>query len=174
MKAPNFTDPAELLAVVDELDKELRAERRDVIHRDNLLHRAIHLFVFRPSGELLLQQRSEKKDQYPLHWECVGGHLAPGEDYDFAVYREAEEELGIVLDRAEQICKLAACVETGYEFITVYKAVTDAVPRPNPEEVIGTVWLTLDQFREEIEREARLFSPTLLHSVRCSGLLADV
>ncbi len=78
MLPTNFTDPAELLAVVDEHDNEIGAERRDVIHRDNLLHRAIHLFIFRPTGKLLLQQRSAAKDRYPLHWECVGSDLSPG------------------------------------------------------------------------------------------------
>ncbi len=167
----NFTDPAELLAIVDADDNEIGAERRDIIHRDNLLHRAIHLFVFRPTGELLLQQRSAKKDQYPLHWECVGGHLGPGESYDLALFREAEEELGLFISHAEEISKLAACPETGYEFITVYKTITDDELRPNPEEIIATDWLTLEQVRDEVRRAARLFSPTLLHTFKHSRIL---
>lgn len=171
MTSQNYTDPAELLAVVDDHDRETGAERRDVIHRDNLLHRAIHLLVFNPVGLLLLQQRSALKDMYPLHWECVGGHLGPGEDYEFAALREAEEELGITLERVEKLVKLPASPATDYEFITVYRAVTDRVPVPNAAEVIATQWLPLEEWRAEIAAGRRLFSPTLLHTLEATGLV---
>ncbi len=166
----NFTDPAELLAVVDKNDNEIGSERRDIIHRDNLLHRAIHLFVFRHNGELLLQQRSAKKDRYPLHWECVGGHLGPGETYDACAIREGEEELGIHITQVEKICKLPASPATDYEFITVYRTTTNATPKPNPDEIIATQWQKPAQWQKEIEATARQFSPTLLHSIIKSGL----
>ncbi len=171
MLPTNFTDPAELLAVVDEHDKEIGSERRDVIHLDNLLHRAIHLFVFRPTGELLLQQRSAKKDRYPLHWECVGGHLALGETYDTCAIREAEEELGIHINHVEKICKLPAGPATDYEFITVYRTTTTATPKPNPDEIIATQWQTPPQWQKEIATIARVFSPTLIHSITQSNIL---
>lgn len=168
----NHTNPAELLAVVDESDNEIGSERRDVIHRDRLLHRAIHLFVFRPTGELLLQQRSAKKDMYPLHWECVGGHLGPGEKYHDCAIREAQEELGLTLASITEIKKLPASPRTDYEFITVFTATTDAPVSPDPEEVIATAWLSPAEWRNEISKTARQFSPTLLHTMKsCPELL---
>jgi isopentenyl-diphosphate delta-isomerase len=168
----NHTNPAELLAVVDPQDNEIGAERRDIIHRDHLLHRAIHLFIFHPDGRLLLQQRSAQKDMYPLHWECVGGHLGPGESYEDAAIREAKEELGLELTGVQEVAKLSAGPRTDYEFITVYRAVSDAPIHPDPPEVIATDWLTPTQWREEIATRARLFSPTLLHTLEhCPQLL---
>lgn len=160
----NYSDPAELLAVVDADDVETGAERRDVIHRDGLLHRAIHLFVFRSDGRLLLQQRSEKKDMYPLHWECVGGHLSPGERYDDCVIREAREELGLRIAKVKKLTKLAASARTDWEFITVYITITDEPIFPDSAEVIATEWLLPDQWKQEIRAAKRPFSPTLLHT----------
>jgi isopentenyl-diphosphate delta-isomerase type 1 len=168
---PNYTDPAELLAVVDADDNEIGAERRDVIHRDNLLHRAIHLFIFRTDGRLLLQQRSEKKDQHPLCWECVGGHLGPGENYDDCAIREAREELGINLTHADRLCKIPASPATGYEFITVYKAISDEEPTPNRDEIIAIDCHAPAQWKAEIDSAARRFSPTLLYSITVSGII---
>lgn len=171
MPAPNHTDPAELLAIVDSEDREIGAERRDVIHRDHLLHRAIHLFVFRSDGRLLLQQRSAQKDRFPLHWECVGGHLGPGESYDACVVREAREELGLTISEPQKICKIPAGPATDYEFITVYRTTTDEIIAPDSNEVIATEWLSPDLWRKEIASEGRRFSPTLLHSISVSLLL---
>lgn len=168
----NHTNPAELLAVVDAHDNEIGAERRDVIHRDLLLHRAIHLFIYHPDGRLLLQQRSAQKDMYPLHWECVGGHLSPGETYHDAAIREAQEELGLTLTTLEEVAKLPASPDTDYEFITIYKAVTPAPITPDPAEVLATTWQTPAHWQTEIQNSARLFSPTLLHTFQhCPELL---
>lgn len=167
----NHTDPAELLAVVDSSDNEIGAERRDIIHRDHLLHRAIHLFIFRPDGQLLLQQRSPQKDMYPLHWECVGGHLSPGEKYHDCAIREAHEELGIYLDEITEITKLNAGPRTDFEFITVYTATTASPVNPDPAEIIATDWHTPAQWLQEIKTQSRLFSPTLIHTIEsCPNL----
>lgn len=171
-EVPNYTDPSELLAVVDPDDNEIGAERRDVIHRNGLLHRAIHLFVFRPTGELLLQQRSAKKDFYPLHWECIGGHVAPGHTYRDTALREALEEAGLHLDRITELRKLPASPATDQEFITVYTATSDQDVCSNPDEVIAIQWLPPIQWQQEIEQATRLFSPTLLHTLmHCPEIL---
>lgn len=169
----NHTDPNEILAVVDADDKELTGQPRHVIHATGLLHRAVHVFIFGPDGRLLLQQRSAKKDMYPLHWECVGGHLAPGESYDAAAAREVEEELGIAANELTFLQKLTACDETGQEFIQVYRAVITETPQPQPDEVIGLHWFTRHDLEREIAASARLFSPSTLHSIRCISLLDD-
>ncbi len=171
---PNHTNPAELLAVVDSRDNEIGAERRDIIHRDHLLHRAIHLFIFRPDGQLLLQQRSPQKDMYPLHWECVGGHLGPGEKYRDCAIREANEELGIHLTDITEIAKLTASPQTDHEFITVYTATTNAQIHPDPAEIIATDWCTPARWQQEIQLQTRPFSPTLIHTIEsCPQLFSQ-
>ena len=65
-------DPCELLSVVDEDDRPLKSMDRATIHRENLLHRAVHILLVNHQGELLLQKRSHRKDRFPaaLGFEC--------------------------------------------------------------------------------------------------------
>ncbi|GHT78856.1 NTP pyrophosphohydrolase [Bacteroidia bacterium] len=60
------------------------------------LHPVIHLHVFNSKGELLLQKRAENKDIQPGRWDTsVGGHIDYGEQVEEALFREANEELGL-------------------------------------------------------------------------------
>lgn len=172
-KFSRFTAPDELLAVVNERDEEIGGERRDVIHARNLLHRAVHVLVFCNTGKLLVQQRSIHKDTFPLHWECVGGHLSPGESYEAAAVRELEEELGIRATDVAPLCKLNAGAETGFEFIQVYRARIDAACelRPNEEEIVATRWLHTVALADELRALPGPVSPMLMNTVRAVGLL---
>jgi isopentenyldiphosphate isomerase len=87
---------SELFDVVDEQDRVLRREARAEVHRQRLLHRAVHILVFNIRGEVYLQRRSAKKDTYPHRWTTsCSGHVDAGEDYDTAAVRELAEELGL-------------------------------------------------------------------------------
>jgi 8-oxo-dGTP diphosphatase len=46
-----------------------------------------------PELGLLLQLRDEVAPSFPLHWGLFGGHMESGEEPEFAVWRELEEEL---------------------------------------------------------------------------------
>ncbi len=86
----------ELFDVVDDQDHVLRQEPRADVHRQRLLHRAVHVLVFNSKGEVYLQRRSAKKDTYPHRWTTAcSGHVDAGEDYDTAAVRELQEELGL-------------------------------------------------------------------------------
>jgi isopentenyldiphosphate isomerase len=87
---------SELFDVVDEHDRVLRRETRAEVHRQRLLHRAVHVLVFNSGGAVYLQRRSAKKDTYPHRWTTsCSGHVDAGEDYETAVVRELAEELGM-------------------------------------------------------------------------------
>jgi len=168
----NFNDPLELLAVVDEHDRECGAATRAEVHRCGLLHRAVHVLVFRPNGHIVIQQRSQQKDTYPLHWECVGGHLAPGERYEEAAAREVEEELGLQGVALFRIAKLSASQETGHEFIEIYRATTDLPLSPNLSEIVAVDELPLSELVEEIENHKRCYSPVFVTTLKAIGLIA--
>ena len=59
----------------------------------------VHVCIFNSRGELLLQQRSMKKDAFPGKWDvsAAGGVMA-GETLRQGAEREAREELGYALD----------------------------------------------------------------------------
>jgi isopentenyl-diphosphate delta-isomerase type 1 len=167
----DYNSPDELLAVVNDRDEEIGARPRAEIHARGLLHRAVHVLVFDAHGRLIIQKRSEMKDTWPLHWECVGGHLGPGEAYEAAALREVEEELGLKIESVRQLCKIPACDATGLEFIRVYRTETSAEPTPQPDEIVALARLTLDELRAEIAEGARPYSPTFLNTLRCAGMV---
>jgi 16S rRNA (adenine1518-N6/adenine1519-N6)-dimethyltransferase len=115
----------ELLAVVDAQDRIVGSSPRREIHANNSLHRAVHILVFNREGELFLQKRSRWKDRHPLLWDSsAAGHVDAGEDYDSAAAREVREELGVDTAVAS-IGRIPASAQTGYEFITIYRAEHD-------------------------------------------------
>ena len=94
---------------------------RLTIHREGLLHRAVHVFVFNRFGELFLQKRSILKDSSPGLWDSsCSGHLDTGENYDLAAVRELSEELG-VNSEMKLITMLKPTKKTGWEFIGLYE-----------------------------------------------------
>ena len=67
-------------------------------HSKGLYHNTIHLWLYTTKGEILLQQRSQKKPIYPLLWDVsVAGHIDAGETFVEAALRETEEEIGLQL-----------------------------------------------------------------------------
>ncbi len=108
--------------VVDENDVVVGQKSRHEVHAERLLHRAVHIFVFNPRGELFLQKRSRWKDANPSRWDSsAAGHLNAGQDYEETAARELREELGVEAP-LELLGKLPASRATGYEFVHVYKA----------------------------------------------------
>lgn len=87
----------ELFPLVDENCNVIgSATRRECHSGSMLLHPVVHLHVFSPDGELLLQKRSDDKDIQPGRWDTsVGGHVDLGETIEEALRREAGEELGL-------------------------------------------------------------------------------
>ncbi len=164
-----FTDPKEALAIVNENDQECGFAPRALVHRLRLLHRAVHVVVSLPDGQFVIQKRSEKKDSYPLHWECVGGHLGPGERYDEAACREVEEELGVTPQKLTYVAKLPPSAETGWEFIEIYRAEVDFPLHPNEHEIAQLRFLTLPQLQEMLARRDEPISPVFECTLRAIG-----
>ena len=120
-------EDSEILSVVDDQDRVIGQRRRDDIHRLALSHRAIHVLVFRPDGQLFLQKRGYHKQESPGLWDSsVAGHVDAGETYDACCVREIREEIGVrVVGLPRRLFKLVASPETGMEFCWVYRLVTD-------------------------------------------------
>jgi ribosome-binding ATPase YchF (GTP1/OBG family) len=67
----------ETVAVVDAADHFLRWENRWTVHEQRLVHRSVHIALFRPDGNLVIQRRHRDKQTYPSHWDIsASGHVA--------------------------------------------------------------------------------------------------
>jgi isopentenyl-diphosphate delta-isomerase type 1 len=140
----------ELFDVVDEHDAVIRRAPRREVHRLGLRHRAVHVLVFNRAGHVYLQKRSRTKDTFPGAWDSsCSGHVDAGEDYDTTTVRELREEIGLVAPAPPQrLFKIAACEDTGMEFVWIYRLEHEGPMQPNPAEVERGGW-----FRpEEITR----------------------
>lgn len=92
----NYTDPKELVIVVNGNDEVINNLPRKEAHDKKLLHRTISVLVFNDQGKVMLQKRSMKKDSNPGKWSnATGGHVGIKETYDETAKREVMEELKI-------------------------------------------------------------------------------
>lgn len=49
--------------------------------------------------EVLIAKRKENKELYPGKWECGGGQIKMGENFEEAIKRKMMEELGVIVSK---------------------------------------------------------------------------
>lgn len=154
-----MTDANELLDVVDEHDMVIGRQTRAAVHAQRLRHRAVHIFVFRSDGRMLLHRRSPGKEEFPDVWtSSASGHVSAGETYDAAAPRELQEELGITA--ALQRCgTFPAGPETSWEFTTLYCARSDEELTVDTSEIAAVRWMEPAEIRGWLARSPEQFSP---------------
>lgn len=159
-------DPNELFAVVDENDCVTGSAPRAEVHGNNLRHRAVHLFIFNRSGELLLQKRSRWKDRHPNVWDSsAAGHVDAGEEYEQTAERELQEELGVAA-ALTPVAKIAASERTGEEFIWLYRGEAEGPFQRARSEIDALEFFPLDLIAEWIKKEPGDFAPGFLECWR--------
>jgi ADP-ribose pyrophosphatase YjhB (NUDIX family) len=50
--------------------------------------------------EVLIAKRNKNKELYPEKWECGGGQVREGENFEEAIKRKMKEELGVIVNRS--------------------------------------------------------------------------
>jgi 16S rRNA (adenine1518-N6/adenine1519-N6)-dimethyltransferase len=153
----------EILALVDQDDKVIGSERRDVIHRDGLTHRAVHIFALSQAGEIFLQKRSRLKDKCPGLWDSsAAGHVDAGEEYHACAVRELEEELGLADHEVREVGKLGAHARTGWEHVRLYATLTQGKVRFPCVEIEYGQWFTMAQIENWVTEVPEDFAPGFL------------
>ena len=144
----------ELLPLVDENGNITGAATRGECHNGSMMmHPVVHLHVFNSKGELYLQKRPEWKDIQPGKWDtAVGGHIDLGEHVEQALFREADEELGIEGFTPEALPQYVFRSERECEMVYPYKTVYDKDIRPSEETSGGRFW-NMDEIRESIGKD---------------------
>lgn len=150
---------SEIFDVVDENDEVLRQETRELVHREGLIHRAVHIFVFNKRKELFLQKRSRLKDVHPGVWDSsAAGHLNAGERYESTAVRELEEEMGIRDAEVQEVAQIAPSEQTGWEHVRLYLARHDGAVRFPCSEVESGEWFAMDEIRAWIQARSQDFA----------------
>lgn len=77
---------------------------RNEIHEKGLWHRAIVVAIINEKNQILLQQRSMKKEKNAGMWDIsVAGHISAGQDALSAAAREINEEVSVLLGYRTEI-----------------------------------------------------------------------
>jgi len=110
-----FDDQQELFYWVDENDHVLGSMTRALSHDGTKkIHRCVYVVISDDQGNVLLQHRSQHKDQYPGYWTVsASGHVTYGQEYEEAIKREAKEELGVEINHMIEVDKVL--IETPQE-----------------------------------------------------------
>ena len=153
-------DPAvEIFDVVDDDDCVIGSMCREVVHVNNLRHRAVHIWIFNAAGELFLQKRSPWKQNHPSLWDSsTAGHVDSGESYMEAAHRELWEELGIEAS-LRGFWRMESSPETGNEFIEVFAGSSEGPMRLAPGEVEAGAFFPVEQIKGWLECAPEDFSP---------------
>jgi isopentenyl-diphosphate delta-isomerase type 1 len=151
----------ELFDVVDAQDRVIRQAPRSEVHAHGWRHRAVHVLVFNRAGQLFLQKRSLRKDMSPGLWDSsCSGHLDAGEEYDQAAWRELQEEIGLKLARPPaRWLRVAACKETGEEFVWVYRVAADGPFVLCPDEIERGEWVAPEELNRRMAEQPGKYCP---------------
>ncbi len=120
-------DQDEMLVEVTKEDKIVGPVTRQECHNETRKpwHRSVHIYLFKPSGDLFLSQRSLTKDTAPGEWSVsAGGHVDWGETYDKCAENELYEELKLRV-QLEVIDKLTIDYGSEREIIQIYAGATE-------------------------------------------------
>jgi isopentenyl-diphosphate delta-isomerase len=155
----------EPLILVDQSDREIGHLSKGACHDgDGVLHRAFSLFIFNPSGELLLQQRSAEKRLWPLFWSnsCCS-HPRRGETMEVATERRLAQELGMAstVHHLFTFQYQAPYLDLGSEneVCWVYAGLSETPPRPNAHEIADVRWIAADDLDREFQTQTEVLTP---------------
>ena len=157
--------------IVDENDHDLHyIASFDETRKKKLWCRAVHIVIYTPDKEIVMQKRASSLAYHPDEVEIsVGGGVDAGETPEHAVIRELQEEFGINLKKKELrfIGKVKYNHGNIRNFIYTYAV---CLPKerltfkPNPEETQSIFFIT----ERELRRAMRI------HRIKNIGRMAGV
>lgn len=154
-----------LIDRVDDQDRPAGLVRRGQVFKQRANFRVVHVLLFDPSGDLLMQQVSRKRDRHPLRWgSSVAGYLHAGEAYDEAAARRTFEELNI-RPELQTVGRTTMEDDGSTKFIGVYTAEVDrdAPSIREPEHIADIAFLPIDRLHSQLSQEPDRFTPTFRH-----------
>lgn len=88
---------SEVVAIVDENDKQVGTTTREEAHKKGVLHREAYVIIINSKKEIILQKRKDNK-----LWDfSSSGHVAFSESYERGAQRELKEEIGVSVEQDE-------------------------------------------------------------------------
>lgn len=163
---PGFDDRLdEPVILVDRDDQPTGTASKWDAHKKGLLHRAFSLLVFNRNGEILLQQRADRKYHSAGLWtNTCCSHPRVDEDIEQAIHRRLYEEMGFDCDITfiDKLHYTSPALENGLvenELLYLYTGVTDHEDfHPERDEVSAWRWAAPSDLKAEIAAGPQHFS----------------
>ncbi|MDO5509229.1 MAG: isopentenyl-diphosphate Delta-isomerase [Weeksellaceae bacterium] len=152
------------VVLVNEQDEILGTMEKQQAHVYGLLHRAFSVFLFNDQGQMLLQQRAEDKYHSPTQWtNACCSHPRLDETYLEAAHRRLQEELNLDTELTHLFSfKYKADVGQDlweHELDHVFHGIYNDPIQGNPEEVMATRWISMQDLEAEIKEQPENFTP---------------
>lgn len=95
-----FGDKMEIFDLYNKEGQKLNKTMvRGQINRPGEYHRVVHIWIKRPVGDYLIQQRNKSTDKFPYQWAPTAGAINQGEHMIDGALRETYEEIGLKLNK---------------------------------------------------------------------------
>lgn len=144
----------EQVILVDREDNPVGTMEKMEAHRKGVLHRAFSVFVFTPSGDLILQRRAAHKYHSPGLWtNTCCSHPRPGEDVADAAHRRLVEEMGFDTEIAHAfsfIYKKQVGELIEHELDHVFIGEWEGSPELNPDETDAWKAISLPDLEKDV------------------------
>jgi isopentenyldiphosphate isomerase len=151
----NHSPSQEIFPVVDIEGNTIGQAPRNICHngKSMLLHPVVHLHYYNSSGKLFLQKRSMTKDIQPGKWDTsVGGHVALEETIETALFREAQEELGIEGFNPLFLGRYVWESSREKELVNSFSTTSDVIPVINTDEIEEGRFWSLQEIKDQLGR----------------------
>jgi isopentenyldiphosphate isomerase len=161
--------PDELLDIINDDDIVITQQMRSAVHHHGLLHRGVHIFLVTLDGRLLVQKRSQHRDNYPLALDCsVSEHVKASEDYLQAAMRGLQEELGLQHAELNPLVKFKMSYGVNDEEISIlYESTVDpTLVQFDPEEVDDIAYYSLKELSTMIRSGNTVFCSWFIQLIR--------
>lgn len=149
-----------LIPVVDEQDTIITHKEREAILSGDI-YRVSGLWVVDGKGRALFARRALSKKKGAGKWgPSVAGTVEEGETYESNIIKEAQEELGIIDIHPHPWIKQRSLRPTDNYFSQWFRVVLDisvAELRLDPLEVAEVKWMTIDEFRNAVQKSPEEF-----------------
>lgn len=165
----------ELVVLVNEHGDPIGTEHKSRVHHsDTPLHLAFSLYLFDPTGRILMTRRALNKATWPGVWtnSCCG-HPLPAESMEDAVRRRLDAELHLQVTDLRCVLPDFAYREQDAsgvwenEICPVFtgRVLTDGTIAANPAEVMDWSWTDWADLVTAMSGAAFAFSPWAVHQV---------
>ena len=157
----------EMLDIYNDKLQKIDVKPRDKVHKYGLKHKVVQCYIVQKAEEctwIYFQQRALDKDTCPGMYDIAcAGHVDAGEDFNYSMKRELQEEVGIDPQDDELIYagtkfenyKKGECIDDEICELFVLKIEDEKSIKIN-EEVIDMVKVSLDEYEKWVKGEAKL------------------